>query len=121
MECSCIDADVSDCVEVLFEKIITARKGHQCLECCKTIKPGEKHYFEKTVYEGDFDEKRTCLDCYSVREHLVCSFYYGEIWELISNNICDYGDSQQWAKIGRLTPTARSKVCEMIERSWDDE
>jgi hypothetical protein len=120
MECACIDADVSDFVEVLFEKEVIARNAYRCIECHKTIEIGEKHWFEKTVYEGFFDGKRTCLDCYSVRKHLLCSFYYGEIWELVSNHICDYGDEQPWVKISRLTPKARSTVCEMIECSWDE-
>lgn len=118
MECACIDADVSDFCEVLFEKVIIAKIEHQCVECGRKIPIGESHLFEKTVYEGKFSNYRTCSDCHSVREHLVCSFYYGHIWELVHESLWEYGDNQPWDRIGRLTPTARNAVCEMIERFW---
>ncbi len=94
MECSCIDADVDDYSEVLMDKIIKSKIYHHCGECGVLIQNGVEHRFEKTFYEGSFGEHRTCLDCSSIRDHLVCSFYWGEIWELIEENIREFGDNQ---------------------------
>lgn len=121
MECSCISADVDNFSDVLFEKDLTAKVKHICYECLKEIEIGEAHHFEKTEFEGNFNEYRTCLDCMSVREHLVCEFYYGQIWELVDNELSQYPDDIPWSKIGRLTPAARNRVCEIIERNWDEE
>lgn len=36
------------------EKIITARKAHQCLACLQKIEPGEKYLRATGVSDGDF-------------------------------------------------------------------
>ena len=120
MECACISADIDEYSTVLFDKIVTARKEHTCDECREKIKIGDRHRVEKTLYDGEFEVFRTCLDCNSVREHLVCAFSWNCMWELVSESLRDFGNQQPWARIGRLTPKAREKVLDIIERSWDD-
>lgn len=120
MECACMADSVDDFCDVLFEKTVKARIDHNCGECGRIIPKGEKYYFEKNVFDGDFTEHHTCLDCMSIRDHLVCEFYYGQIWELVHNSIWEYGDNLPWAKIGRLTPVARNRVCEIIEKTWEE-
>lgn len=120
MECACISADVNEFCEVLFDKHVQTRKSYRCGECGRAIAKGETCRLEKTVFEGEFNTHRTCIDCCSVREHLVCSFYYGAIWELVSEEIQENPFDLPWSKIGRLTPAARAKVCEWIEKEWGE-
>ena len=119
MECACISSDAGEVVVRLSDKIVTARKTHTCLECGRDIVPGERYRTEKTLCEREFVNCRTCLDCSSARENLICAFYYGGIWEMIEEAIGDSEDIS-WVKIGRLTPVARERVCEYIEKSWED-
>jgi hypothetical protein len=121
MECSCFDANVDDYVTVIEDIIRTDVKVHKCYECGRDIVPGERYKYEKIVNEGHHDDYKTCIDCASVREHLVCSFYYGDVWELVRESISYYTNDYPWSKIAKLTPTARGKVCEIIESQWDDE
>jgi len=121
MECACIDADVDDFVNVLSNTYPKVRKGHRCGECGRDIKKGETYRLEKMSFEGTADTAKTCIDCDSVRTHLVCSFYYGDVWELVRESFKDAPDAIPYAKIGQLTPAARDMVCEIIEDIWQDE
>ena len=121
MECECIDANVDEYSTVISDKIHVARKEHRCGECDRSIQLGEKYRNEVTIYDGRFDINKTCIDCDSVREHLVCSFYLGEVWSLVEENLSEYGKDQPWAAIGRLTPAARERVCKIIEYAWEDQ
>ncbi len=118
MECACIDAPVDDCCYVLFDKMNAARKEYKCHECHRRIFKREQYRLERTVFEGRFSTHRTCIDCCSVREHLVCDFFYGYVWELIQEIIDEDPEDLPWARIGRLTPAARAHICEMIEEAW---
>ena len=120
MECACISAEIDDCCDLISDKIVTAIKTHQCDECGADITPGAKYRREKTFYDGNFSNHKTCLDCNSVREQLVCGFYYGEIWQLVWENIVEFDDEQPWTKFSRLTPVARNRVLEFIENQWND-
>jgi len=120
MECSCFSANIDEESEILFDKIVTARKTHKCYECGRDIVAGEKYRYEKTKYDDEITTIKTCLDCVSIRKHLVCDFYWGQVWDLVSESIDYYSDDNQpWSAISRLTPAARAKVCEIIERTWD--
>ena len=122
MGCSCeIDMDVSDFSEILFEKIVKARKEHRCHECYTTIKCGDEYYKEKSLYDGTISTHKTCMDCKSIRDNMVCSFYWGEIMEAVRDGIQD-----SWGKVSedclsKLTPKARERICEIIESTWDDD
>ena len=119
MECACISAHIDDESEVLSCKTVTAKKNHSCCECGIQIEPGSRYWNEKTVYDGKYDRYKTCLDCMSVREHLLCDFYYEMIWETVREFIIEYPEDLPWAKIGRLTPAARAKVCDIIKEAWE--
>ena len=118
MDCSCFDAEIDGFSTALSDKIVTARKSHRCGECHCAILKGQQYRTETILYDRVVDTHKTCLDCCSVREHLVCYFYYGEVWDLVENSL---GGSIPWSKIAKLTPKALWHVCEKIERMWDDE
>lgn len=77
----CVDVD--DPVEVLHDKVVTARKEHRCDECFSTIQPSTRYRYEAYVYEGDFTAHKTCRVCMQAREWIdeVChgAFYYGDV------------------------------------------
>ena len=121
MECSCFDADVDEYGTVLEDKVVTARKAHRCHECGKSISLGENYRREKAVYDGQCDTHKTCLDCSSIRNELVCSFYWGEVLDLVRESIFECGGTVSESAISRLTPGARSRICEIIEDLWTDD
>jgi len=121
MECSCVfDAGINDCAEILSDKTVKSKSIHICHECGKKIIPGEQYRMESTVYEGEFETYKTCLDCNSIREWLVCSFYYGKILDDIRNEIYD-GMTISEDCLSELTPNARGTICLMIEKRWETE
>ena len=121
MECACISANIDEEAETLLAKQRTAKKQHTCHECGVQIKPGDQYWYDHIVFEGMHDRFKTCLDCKSVRDHLLCDFYFTMVWETIGEHIEEYSEEMPWAKISRLTPAARAKVCDMIEAVWEVE
>jgi len=50
--------------EHLFaNKIVTARKLHECWHCTGEIKPGDKHRLMKEKSDGELRTFRWCTDC----------------------------------------------------------
>lgn len=122
MECSCqIDAGVDDCVEVLSEKYTTSRFNRTCEECGRKIPIGEIHVREIYEYDGEYATHRTCDDCMSIRKNMVESFYYGQIREMVSEEIEYCGGEIPESCISKLTPHAREWVCGEIEKAWVNE
>lgn len=118
MECQCFDVGYAEFGHVLKDKIVKAQKSHVCGECRKTIELGECYRYEVIVCDGHFSTYKTCLDCDSARENLVCSYYYGQLWDLIEEGL---GYEQPWSKIGELTKPARDRVLKIIEKVLDIE
>lgn len=94
---------MSECVTVLTEKKVTAKKPHKCKECSRVIEIGEQYLYETYVgpYRGDpFRVHKTCKHCIPMRElAMECDsdgmFWYGGIYE----QLCDTGlseDRDQW-------------------------
>ena len=40
-----------------------ARKPHRCHGCCKTIQPGEKYAWWKSIGDGLIEYENLCLSC----------------------------------------------------------
>lgn len=45
-----------------------ARVDHKCLECNRTITPGERYHWWKGVYDGDFQMSKMCAHCWGTIE-----------------------------------------------------
>lgn len=60
-----------DCVtpSAFNEKMRNAIKEHNCCECSKQIKPGEKYQYCSGVWDGAPDSYKTCLLCVKLREN----------------------------------------------------
>lgn len=117
MECACIDVDVDESVREIIDKIVVARKNHECDECHRIIDYKTKYRLEVFEYYG-VGRHKTCLICNSVRTEMFCSFIYGQIWERLYDEIdATDGDLPQ-SHIAALIPGARAKVCDVIEEYW---
>jgi len=123
MDCSCIYVEPEDgFVTVSSDQIIKrSRKNHKCDECRQVINLGESYRKEVFIFEG-FNVHRTCNTCLSVRETFFCDgIIYGEMWYLLREEIAIIDGDINQTCIASLIPSARNKVCDMIEKYWDDE
>ena len=124
MECACFSTDNDEYVTMLASKHRRAVKHHRCSECLGTIFPGQTYLEERYLYDGTVSTHKTCACCESVSKHLFCQFTYSELWfnlrDFLGDLISDDPDGAPWAKIAKLTPTARTHVLLMIEEIWQD-
>jgi len=119
VECSCtIDIDHDCGSSCCKERIRTARKKHRCGECLKDINPGDKYEYVSGIWDGVPHSYKTCLDCKSVRDVFFDGWSYTQIWDDFHDNFDP--DSIPEKCIAALIPTARDKVCQWIEDSWDE-
>jgi hypothetical protein len=120
MECSCVYVgDTSSGNEFYRSKIVTAKKLHKCCECHKAILPSEKYEYVSQLVEGDFFTHKTCLDCLSVRDEFFCDgWWFENVWEHLTEHINNLSGDISENCIKALTPHARGKVCELIEKTW---
>ena len=122
MECSCTVevGDYDPCV-TLKEGSPKARKDHKCNECGCLIPSGDQYLTYVGVFEGKFFIHKTCMDCKSIRDVF---FSDGFIFEMLWENLHEYIDESNGEIpencIAELTPKARNKVCELIEKTWED-
>jgi hypothetical protein len=119
-DCGCIYVSDYDPPEFYSGIMFRARKEHVCNECFRIIKPREKYERVAGKWGGNIDVYKTCIDCLSVRDVFFCSGWLHEgVWEYVHNHImCLDGDVSSSCLI-HLTPRAREKVCEIIERCWE--
>jgi len=95
---------IDDPVLVLSGGWPQARKPHRCYECGRTIDPGERYHRQSFVFEGDFDEVKTCAHCIATIDLGVAltgcprAWYYGGVFAddldgFVANIIDDEGHS----------------------------
>jgi len=85
--CSClIDADQyphTDIAEVSSERVVVARKSHECCECGDTIRPGDRYEVASGRWDGEWSRFSTCLGCMRVRDAYCCAWEYGRLAETL--------------------------------------
>jgi len=121
MQCSCeVETNIDDANMPSFHDIKTpvARSLHKCGECGRAICPGHRYERAAGVWDGKWEVYKTCADCLSVREQFFNLYLYGGIWEDLQYTIEEWLYEVPESCIAALTPAARSKVCEIIERGW---
>jgi hypothetical protein len=121
MECSCFDIEVDgDSIMSSIDEIAEANQGRKCTECGRKIRYGEEYRFEVGAFEGDYEVYKTCLDCNSLREVLLGSFYYGNIRDGIRECVVECGGRINLDKLSELTVAAREWICELVEQQWEE-
>ena len=113
-----VDVDGGDMGEFVSQSMPVACKAHKCCECGRVINPGEKYERVSGKWLGDFEVYKTCLDCLSIRDTLFCNFYYGCIFDELQEQISYSGGDRIAENLSGLTPAARARVCEMLEKHW---
>lgn len=123
MDCSCVytGIDANGMASMLVEKYLSARVPHKCHECDAVIQKGEAYYKEVSVYDGVVATHKTCVDCMSLRDAFFCDgWFWGDIWTFMAEHV-HYSDGRiKESCVAALTPVARDKVCQLIERRWSD-
>lgn len=122
MQCSCnVASDVDECGLTFIEETLRcARKQHRCFECGRTISPKEVYEHARGMWDGSFSTYKTCIDCYSIRRAMFKNgWVYGWMWNDIHSFLEESGLSEDC--LITLTATARGKVCELIEKTWEDD
>lgn len=84
MECGCqsnaCSIDDYDGPEFFDVSWCTARKEHICLECRKTIKPGDKYEYTAGKWDGEFETFKTCKPCVAIWNEYFCGCrIYGDL------------------------------------------
>ena len=79
-ECSCVPGP--DCYEsegFHCNIMRTARKAHECDECCGVIAKGQQYEVSTCSVEGTIFRSKTCSVCIEIRNAFFCDgFLYGE-------------------------------------------
>ena len=77
-------ADYGDGPEFWREKSQTARKGHHCEECGRSILPGEAYWYGFGKQDGHTYGSKTCTHCHVASQWLIrnCNgFLYSAVIE----------------------------------------
>ena len=53
------------------QRIVTARKVHNCEFCKKQIQPGERYSYESGAFEGDFYTRKLCPECFDMLDTCI--------------------------------------------------
>ena len=122
VECSCeIEIDTQDCgPSFASTKLLKARKDHRCFECKGAIKKGAKYEKVEGKWGACFETFKTCTDCLSLRaEFFRSGHYFGRIWEDFEIYVDEVDAEISEKCMSNLAPTAREKVCNIIQEHWE--
>jgi len=119
-ECEFEGVDVWDCgPEFINQGIRKARKEHKCCECGETIPPGTEYEYVSGCWTGDFLVFKTCLDCESLRSNLLCSWTYGDLYEILHEELHNSFGKVGGECVAALTEGAREKLLEMLDEMYE--
>lgn len=120
MECDfSVDVDGEDMADEC--KIVSGvtTKPHTCYECLRVINVGE--VMTKTIllyHEESPGIYKACPDCASVAKELFNgSYYLRNMWDDVGYAIEDYEGDIPERIINSLTPAAKWRVIDMIDKS----
>jgi hypothetical protein len=121
--CACVYTDYESML-MIAETFPRARKSHCCCECGRDVEKGEEYERAVGVNDGRIETYKTCLDCVSVRRAFFCDGWgycavWQDLWEHLQE-VCWYGQAPGAECMGAVTPAARDKVCDLIEKIWEE-
>lgn len=96
--------DIADTWDVVRREELTARKPWRCIECGRTIQPGERYHYTtgRLVTEKQWQQIRQCQHCHTAADWLlaICSgWIYGEVY----NDLREHWDEYPSRALARLT------------------
>ena len=105
--------DYSDPPEFFVSQTHTARKEHECVECRRTIKKGERYHTDSGKWDGQFAYFKTCGQCNAATQFLekVCDGYLiGSVYDDLEEHIGGYHGDPLVGPLPRLVA--------MMRRDW---
>lgn len=117
-DCSCINTsgDFETC-KVYNEKDRKARKPHPCIECKRTIQPGETYKYGSGIFENKPFSHATCADCQSIVDAFFCEGRgFGSMWEYVREHINNVNGEISDKCLNGLTPAAKAKIIKEIDK-----
>lgn len=100
--------------EMFSNRVVVARKVHNCGECPTQIQPGEPYRKYVGKYEGDFFQFPWCARCDFIRHAIhwyeveVEKCDESESWPLAFGNLCeDWSEGDYDVKLGLADDEAR--------------
>jgi len=123
MECSCsaYGGDFDDDGVYSSSRELTARKEHQCYECQRTIKKGEKFTYHSIFSDGTIANFKVCATCTSI----ISGFFpNGWMFGSVKDELSDYlyftwQEDLPSNCISKLTTAARDIVCDILQGFQD--
>jgi hypothetical protein len=84
----CVTHDWDGSNEFYAERVVVARKAHECIECEEQIAPGQMYRRSNGKADGDFFTVPTCLVCVEIAKAFVCGGQvFSMLWESIEEEI----------------------------------
>jgi hypothetical protein len=119
----CISHDVDGFCDFYAERIVTARKPHECCECRRAIAPGTVYERATGMYEGGFFRDATCLVCADVRKAFVCgSWLLGELWESVEDELFPRWRTEgPFECLARLSTADAREYCQKRYSEWESD
>ena len=120
MECSC-SASVCDEGEGYWNsREMGAAKPHKCCECGEYINKGDMFIFGTYIEPGiRIDNSITCMTCKDIEDSFFKNGHY--VGQML-DNLFDYlwdswgGHDLPSNCISKLTPAARDRVCDILQK-----
>lgn len=87
MLCCPLSSNDDDGASFYSDKIVKAKKSHECCECEAAIKSGDSYEYVSGCWDGSFDVYKTCLSCVEIRNHFACNgWLFGYLWSDLRDN-----------------------------------
>ncbi len=124
-----------ECATVYNRRARVARKDHACFECEKTIPRGSKYEYVSMLFDGHWDDFKTCLPCSEIGDHFTCyedgvGRIVGQLWSDLQENF--FPDMKAGGPcMEGLSPAAKQKLIdermewyfeqdEIDDGAWED-
>lgn len=120
MDCACAVSHDYESEDTYWgvREINRAAKDHKCYECGGVIPKGSPYFIHIIFGNGTANNYKYCKDCQSmVWQFFSNGWWFGQVWENLAEYLADnWRDDLPSSCICQLTPGARGKVCDMIQK-----
>lgn len=114
MVCCPLSSDDNNSAKAYWERLVTARKEHDCCECGDgAIKPGQQYEKISGIWDDGPETYKTCLSCKEIRDHFSCGngWLFGYLWEDLQQNF--FPDMKAGGPcMEGLSPAAKARLFE---------
>lgn len=118
--CPLSTSDDGETCSFYNQKLVTAKKPHQCTECGEVIPANAKYENVRGCWGGDFSVYKTCASCKEIRDHFSCDgWVFGQLWEDLEENF--FPDMKAGGPcMEGLSPEAKARLFD-LRMKWLEE